>query len=31
MPQILRQGWTIFGEFVVSFTFTHIMGIRLSI
>jgi hypothetical protein len=24
IPQILRQRWIIFGEFVVSFTFTHI-------
>jgi hypothetical protein len=30
MPQILRQGWIIFGEFVVSFNLTHIRGIRLS-
>jgi hypothetical protein len=30
LPQILRQGRIIFGEFVVSFTFTHLRGIRLS-
>jgi hypothetical protein len=29
-PQILRQRWISFGEFVVSFTFTHIRRTRLS-
>ena len=24
VPQLLRQRWVVFGEFVVSFTFTHI-------
>jgi len=28
-PQILRQRWTIFGEFGVSFTFIHIRTLRL--
>jgi hypothetical protein len=27
LPQILRHGWTIFGEFVVSFTLTDFRGI----
>jgi hypothetical protein len=28
-PQILRQRWIIIGEFLVSFTLTHISAIRL--
>ena len=27
LPQILRQGWIVFGEFVVSFTLTDFRGI----
>jgi hypothetical protein len=30
IPQIVRQRWIIFSEFVVSFTFTHITMLRLS-
>jgi hypothetical protein len=30
LPQILRHGWIIFGEFVVSLTLTDFRGIRLS-
>jgi hypothetical protein len=29
-PQILRQRWIIIGEFLVSFTLTHIGAILLS-
>jgi len=29
-PHILRQRWTILGESVVSFTFTHISMLTLS-
>ena len=29
-PQILRQRWIIFGEFVVSFTSTHFRTLMLS-